>query len=249
MPFKKGKTAAKPAAEAAKEAETASKESAALSLMDVQIVKPMVTADQALAAWRAYQQLKKNLLDGSDYQSIKMFQQGRGMVERSFVKKSGWRKLATAFNISVEISKEERKEYHVDKPNYYFVIEVTAKAIAMNGRHMVGTGSCASNERGFAHLEHDVRTTAETRAKNRAISDLIGGGEVSAEEVMQQKEDKQNSCANNHDELPEQAVKNKESKNFGRSYVTCELCKYWKWTDKPKAKEDEQDLADVPQSV
>jgi hypothetical protein len=44
-------------------------------------------------------------------------------------------------------------------------------------------GACASNERRFAHLDHDVRATAHTRGKNRAIADLVGGGEVSAEEL------------------------------------------------------------------
>ena len=35
----------------------------------------------------------------------------------------------------------------------------------------------------FSNPENDVRGTAHTRAKNRAISDLIGAGEVSAEEI------------------------------------------------------------------
>ena len=36
---------------------------------------------------------------------------------------------------------------------------------------------------------HNVRTTAETRAWNRAVSNLVGGGEVSAEEVAQKHDD------------------------------------------------------------
>lgn len=133
------------------------------------IVMPMVTPEQAKAAMDSYQNMVRAIVNGSDYQQI---------GDKSFKKKSAWRKLATAFNLSVEIIKEERKEY--DK---YFVYEVTAKATAPNGRVMTGLGSCASNERGFAHVEHDVRATAETRAKNRCISDLIGAGEVSAEEM------------------------------------------------------------------
>ena len=35
----------------------------------------------------------------------------------------------------------------------------------------------------FNNAEHDVLTTAHTRAKSRAIADLVGGGEVSAEEL------------------------------------------------------------------
>ena len=34
--------------------------------------------------------------------------------------------------------------------------------------------------------EHDILATAETRAKNRAISDLVGGGSVSAEEITKE---------------------------------------------------------------
>ena len=31
---------------------------------------------------------------------------------------------------------------------------------------------------------HNIRTTAETRAFNRAVSNLVGGGEVSADEIV-----------------------------------------------------------------
>jgi hypothetical protein len=39
------------------------------------------------------------------------------------------------------------------------------------------------NAKGRQKIENDLRATATTRAKNRAISDLVGMGEVSAEEV------------------------------------------------------------------
>lgn len=192
------------------------------------IVRPLVTAQEALEAWKAYQDLKTKLLDPSDYQVIVMFQAGKGSVKKPFVKKSGWRKLATAFNISDEVIKEERKEYTDEKGNKYFVQEVTARATASNGRIMDGTGSCASNERGFAHLEHDVRATAETRGKNRAIADMIGGGDVSAEEVEQQEEAKKAACEVNHDDLPQKEVTMK-GPNKGRPYVRCTKCAYFKW--------------------
>jgi hypothetical protein len=64
-----------------------------------------------------------------------------------------------------------------------FTYEVTVKIIAQNGRFSYGLGSCSSTERKFAHPEHDVRSTAHTRAKNRGTSDLVGGGEVTAEEL------------------------------------------------------------------
>jgi hypothetical protein len=48
---------------------------------------------------------------------------------------------------------------------------------------------CAANCNGRTHWSHpgDLPATATTRAKNRAISDLIGAGEVSAEEMTDEK--------------------------------------------------------------
>ncbi|MFH1712913.1 MAG: hypothetical protein ABH896_01880 [Candidatus Jacksonbacteria bacterium] len=134
------------------------------------LVRPAANLDKLAEAFAEYQKLKARLLDSNDYAIIK---------NKQFIKKSGLRKIQTAFGISDELVKEERKEYS----GGVFVYELTVKAFAQNGRSSWGVGSCASNERDFAHLEHDVRSTAHTRAKNRAISDLIGFGEVSAEEM------------------------------------------------------------------
>ena len=133
------------------------------------LVQPVASNEQIITAWQNYQKLKEELLNENDYQEI----QGKKCI-----KKSGWRKLQTAFGISDELIKEERKTQ-----GNYFTYEATVKVSTQNGRFAFGIGSCASNERRFAHIEHDVRSTAHTRAKNRAISDLIGGGEVSAEEM------------------------------------------------------------------
>jgi len=214
---------------------------AVIPMTNSMIVAPVVTPEQAKLAWQQFSDLKSALLTKSDYQVLTMRTMDRGMwkiVQKPFVKKAGWRKLATAFNLSVEVIKEERKEYaempYKDGKNIImkpgFVHEVVARATAMNGRHMDGTGSCASNERGFAHLEHDVRGTAETRAKNRAISDLIGGGEVSAEE-MENNEDviKQQTAVQPevthtleyHKSLPIRIVQ-KEGKNKGKPFRMCQ---------------------------
>ena len=133
------------------------------------LLKPVASINDIVTAWKDYQDLKAKLLSESDYQLI----QGKNCI-----KKSGWRKIQTAFSISDELMSEVRKDY-----KSYFVYEVTVKTTAPNGRYAFGIGSCASNERSFAHVEHDVRSTAHTRAKNRAIADLVGGGDVSAEEM------------------------------------------------------------------
>jgi hypothetical protein len=63
------------------------------------------------------------------------------------------------------------------------------RATAANGRHADGDGACAINEPRFRtpsgrqKAEHDLPATAVTRATNRSVSNLIGFGSVSAEEV------------------------------------------------------------------
>lgn len=142
---------------------------------EVSIIRPVATPEEVLAAWQQFQELKRSLLTLDDYQEI----QGRARI-----KKSGWRKIAAAFGISDQILREERREHGTPgQPGYYFVWEITSRAIAPNGRYADAVGSCASNERRFAHTDHDVRAVAHTRSKNRAVADLVGGGEVSAEEI------------------------------------------------------------------
>src|SRR5262245_39670503 len=139
------------------------------------ILRPVASSEEVLAAWQQFQELKRNLLTLDDYQDV----QGRPRI-----KKSGWRKIAAAFGISDQILREERRDF--ERPavaTRYFVWEITVRAVAPNGRYADAVGSCASNERRFAHLDHDVRAVAHTRAKNRAVADLVGGGEVSAEEI------------------------------------------------------------------
>ena len=138
-----------------------------------------------------YQDLVKALLDKSDYQMIRTKD---GMQPKK--KKSAWRKLATAFNISDDIIEEEiiRDECH-----RIISAKFVVKATLPNGRYGMGLGDCSIFDKvkkddekepspfelrkRFNNAEHDVISTAHTRAKSRAISDLVGGGEVSAEEL------------------------------------------------------------------
>ena len=156
-------------------------------------IQPLQTVDVDAAKdfMKYYQELVEALLDDSDYQPIQT-QQG---IKKS-KKKSAWRKLATAFNISDEVLEKEiiRDECHRIISARYEV-----KATLPNGRHGVGTGSASIYDKiskkdtkeptpfqlrqRFTNAEHDVISTAHTRAKSRAISDLIGAGEVSAEEL------------------------------------------------------------------
>ncbi len=135
------------------------------------MIRPLATPDEAYDAWQAFQQLKARIVTKEDTQHV-------GGQDR--ITKSGWRKIGAAFGISTEALREERRA-HADGNG--FVWECVVRAIAPNGRYADGLGSFDTRERRMAHLEHDARATAFTRACNRAISDLVGGGEVSAEEI------------------------------------------------------------------
>lgn len=163
------------------------------------LIQP-VDVDEVVELYDQFEQLKDRLLDDNDVVEID---------RRPHVTKSGWRKIATAFNVSVEILDTDRE---IDDG----VIRYTARAeaVAPNGKRATSMAVATSTESNFterldgpddetrdeddvlfvdgawrrlrdprAVSEHNVATLAETRAKNRAISDLVGGGEVSAEEM------------------------------------------------------------------
>ena len=133
--------------------------------------------DVAVEQWEAYQTLCKKLLDDSDYQEYKQ----DGEVKK-FPKKSAFFKLGRAFNADTEII--EKEEYRHPKTHKLIDVTYTVRATLPNGRSVVANGSCDRNEKGKQNSSnHDLRATAETRATNRAISKLIGAGEVSWDEI------------------------------------------------------------------
>lgn len=171
----------------------------------VGIVKPVDNIDEVVEVYDQFEELKDKLLDfENDVVKIS---------GNPHIMKSGWRKIATAFNLDVEVTGTERSEGE-DIIRY----KVVARATAPNGKTITSSALCASNESNFMETlekggdwyaddddvfkidgkyrrlkdksavnEHNLMTIAETRAKNRAISDLVGGGEVSAEEMGEHK--------------------------------------------------------------
>ena len=160
--------------------------------VQTQALAPM-TPEAATAEMQRYQAYVDALLDNSDYQDI----QGK-----QFKKKSAWRKLGMAMNVSVDKVSEHREEL----PNGDFAYHFDMSATHTNGRRMPGSGSCTAYEKAtwkdgkwmqynkktnswyeaIPNSAHNVRSTAETRATNRAISNLVAAGEVSAEEADQE---------------------------------------------------------------
>lgn len=134
------------------------------------LLMPVSSADEIVRAWDAFKELKFRLLNESDFAEIK--------GER-FGKKSAFRKLALAFGISVEITREDRIDFKDGTISYL----MTAKASSPNGRAMMACASCNTDEKRF-NKTSDARAVAQTRATNRCIADLIGWSAPSAEEII-----------------------------------------------------------------
>lgn len=176
-------------------------EEKAIATQQTQQMAPLaeLSVEEAKQRMARYQEFVTGLLTETDYQKI----QGK-----DFKKKSAWRKLAMAMNISVHITGERREEL----PNGDFAYHFDCEARHPNGRVMPGSGSCTAYEKAmwkdgkwqvekavyangkFVRREwqlaqpnsiHNVRSTAETRASNRCVSNLVAAGEVSAEEADQ----------------------------------------------------------------
>lgn len=141
--------------------------------------EPLMPLDTAkvVEGMKQYQALLHDLLDDSDWQ---------GTGTDRFPKKSAWRKIGRAFNLSVTVVNISVLRDEEGKPTR---AECIARATAPNGQVHDGDGYCTIDEftgkrADDVKLENTLRATATTRAKNRAISDLVGMGEVSSEEVV-----------------------------------------------------------------
>lgn len=189
------------------------------------VVKPVVGIEEAVQIWQQYQALENAVLTDDDYIYFVAYKQGDYDKQARFVnraeaekfannvggqlirrkKKSGCRKIATFFNLSVperqdfKLSTQEVGDYIIQVEQgegYTLTIYqrrdnlLTVKATcsctvkANNGRTMIGWGAASLNaSRGYSNGDHDIPATAFTRAINRGILDLVGWGEVSAEEI------------------------------------------------------------------
>ena len=143
-------------------------------------VNTVVTPDVqgTVTALEQFKKLKTSVLSPEDTVIIE---------GKPFIKRSGWRKIALAFNVSTEIVSIEHEKLEND-----YIVRVRARATAPNGRISEGIAACSKSEftgkREKMGTVHNIEATASTRAINRAISDLVGGGEVSAEEIITEQE-------------------------------------------------------------
>lgn len=139
------------------------------------IVMPAVQTEAFVAALRAYEDLKQRIATPSDIQDI--YERG---VHKQFYKKSFWRRIANAFNLTVLVVPNTQQRIDLGNGNYAMTVEY--KAVAPNGRTASGDGHCGTDESGKDNFMQ-IAGIAHTRGYNRAVSNLVGGGEVSAEEM------------------------------------------------------------------
>ena len=134
---------------------------------------PVASAEDLVTAMRRFEDIKTKLLvPDRDTYTVEG-------VER--IRKSGWRKLALAFNISDEIVSEAEAR-DIAEPSY-LCIHTRVKAWTRGGRTVEGVGTASTREKKGASTEHNLFALAHTRAKSRAIADMLGSSDLVAEEL------------------------------------------------------------------
>ena len=134
----------------------------------------IVNVADAREAMRAFEDFKKAVLTQDDF-----YKQG----SKLYVRKSGWMKYAMALGITTHVY-NERSETVKFNGKEILAFHFEAKAVALNGRSAEAVGSASSDEgKPWSDAYHSIRAMAQTRAVERAISNLVGGGELGAEEA------------------------------------------------------------------
>ncbi len=160
---------------------------------------PMLTDEQVAAAIHhieLFQDLKRKLLDprvdilyiGSNGRPVAYAERKAASTE--YIKRSGWRKFALAFNLNIHVIEME-KDWEEDTRGKYYVWNARVRVEHPAGKYVESIGVCSSRDpffakRGDRYIEPDeknIKLKAQTVGINRGISDLIGGGVMSAEEA------------------------------------------------------------------
>jgi hypothetical protein len=180
-----------------------------LAVRESAVVAPIVTAAEAAQQWQAYQELTRRILDPTDYTTI----DGKKRKNKSAWRKLGtYYNLTDRIIESASFIQRDNlglpvyAHYEVEAiaPNGRVAVGVQEAHAAerccpsawrepcdrlcpegcdkKHAHHVCCPPGC-SGRRHWAH-PGDIVATAHTRAKNRALADLIGAGEVSAEEMI-----------------------------------------------------------------
>lgn len=138
------------------------------------LVLPEVELAQAIQVWEKFDRFRAAILDQpSCYDVI----DGQRQMNRT-----GATRLAVVFGISLEQLSVEEGTVQLDdsgKFDYRFKVRVRA---SKGSRFVDGIGSCRISEipgnLNASQAEHFALTKADTRARKRAIADMLGGTEA-----------------------------------------------------------------------
>lgn len=140
-------------------------------------MRQIMSMSDALKLYELFEETKKKLLKPSDFQVITK----NGKVIGRFIKKSGWKKEQTFFGVSSDVTDVQVLTDEDGDP--FALVKVRA---TWAGRSVTEPGTYSKKEmlaqRRPYNLSHMI-ATATTRANNRSVAAIIGGGEVSAEEI------------------------------------------------------------------
>ena len=155
-------------------------ENEAIPVKNVIAITHYPTKEEVLFLIERRKFVKEKLIDDSDKMNI---------AGQLFLKKSAWRKYINAFGISIDIISKS-----VYKTEDDTIAEYVVKAIVPGGQYVVAEGTKSKSEywsekyQNFgSYTIHNLKATARTRAINIAVSDLVGYGETSAEELSEKE--------------------------------------------------------------
>lgn len=151
------------------------------------LVAPVCSVQESVRIFKEFEKAKREILTGNDVLWIDS--SGRPAIEGEgspHIKRSGWRKLARFFGLSWDI--ENIEKLIMEHGGYMYKVRVRVWHPA--GASVISEGVATSKDSFFTKGgrkeadEANVLMKAETVGINRAISDILGSGEVSGEETI-----------------------------------------------------------------
>ena len=149
------------------------------------LVAPVCSVEESVRIFKEFERAKSKVLSGGDVLWIGA--DGRPNIDGQgspHIKRSGWRKLARFFGLSWDI--EDIEKLPMEHGGYMYKVRV--KVWHPAGASVISEGVATSHDSFFTKGgrkeadEENVLMKAQTVAVNRAISDILGSGEVSGEE-------------------------------------------------------------------
>ncbi|MCK4308117.1 hypothetical protein KAW50_07840 [candidate division WOR-3 bacterium] len=149
------------------------------------LVAPVCSVEESVRIFKEFEQAKSKILTGNDV--LWIGSDGRPAIDGQgspHIKRSGWRKLARFFGLSWDIENIEK----LSMENGGYMYKVRVKVWHPAGASVITEGVATSRDSFFTKggrqeaKEENVLMKAQTVAVNRAISDILGSGEVSGEE-------------------------------------------------------------------